>query len=70
VNVKILCSFCSTAVIAAAIAGCSDADIEVNNENCKLERISAMKIPLEKKQEFGSKCARRGSFTSSEKKAY
>lgn len=58
------------ACAAASSVGCSKALPEVDDANCKSEAITAMDVPLATRQQFASLCARRGTFTNSQKKAY
>ena len=44
-------------------------ELQVNNETCKPENISAIKDKANQ-QQFASACARRGQFKSSEKKSW
>ena len=55
---------------AASSVGCSKALPEVNDANCKSEAIIAMDVPLATRQQFANLCARRGTLTNSQKKAY
>lgn len=69
----------TAACITAVLLGCSKKEEtlprtyvmpEVNDVNCAFEAITAMDVPLEKKQEFGSLCARRSKPVHSEPKSY
>ena len=73
------CVWITAACITAVLIGCGKKEEappqtyvlpELNDANCKFEAISAMDVPLETKQQFGSLCARRSKPVHSEPKSY
>ncbi|MGJ7582684.1 entry exclusion lipoprotein TrbK [Variovorax sp. RHLX14] len=67
-------------LFAAGLAGCGKSDTpvapttystpEVNDTNCSDAAIQAMPVTDAIRREFGSKCARRGSYTPSPTKSW
>ena len=64
-------------VLAAVLVGCSKTEApapyaipETNDATCAKAAIEAMPISDELRREFGSKCARRGSYNPSSPKAW
>lgn len=67
------------ALATASLAGCSREEPaappvfvlpEVNDANCRITAIQAMPVDKDVQREFGSRCARRGTFTTSPPKSY
>ena len=78
-NSFINCRSALVVVVALMLAGCGKTDDvpasgymvpEVSDLNCGKAAIEAMPIPDGERREFGSKCARRGSYTPSAKKVW
>lgn len=68
-----------TSVLAAALAGCGKSETpvsppyvmpEVNDATCAKSSIEAMPVTDAERRDFGSKCARRGSYSPSPKKTW
>lgn len=74
---QINCALVLAAVMAAVLVGCSKTEApapyvtpEVNDASCAKPAIDAMPVTDAQRREFGSKCARRGSYTPSAKKVW
>ncbi|BEP34635.1 hypothetical protein GmRootV59_16080 [Variovorax sp. V59] len=76
---RINCAWALAAVMVVALAGCGKTEVptpppyvmpDVNDTNCAKAAIEAMPVTDAVRREFGSKCARRGSYSPSEKKVW
>ena len=73
------CGWALVTALALSLAGCGKTnDVpapgyvlpEVNDLTCGKAAIEAMPVPDSERREFGSKCAKRGSYTPSAKKIW
>ena len=67
------------AAVVVALVGCDKSEVstpspyampDINDTNCTKAAIESMPVTDEARREFGSKCARRGSYGPSEKKVW
>lgn len=75
----IKCEWALAAVVVVALVGCGKSEVsapppyampDINDKNCTKTAIEVMSVADEARREFGSKCARRGSYSPSEKKVW
>ena len=72
------CARALAAVMFVALVGCGKTEVstppyampDVNDTNCTQAAIEAMPVTDEVRRRFGSQCARRGSYSPSEKKVW